>query len=220
MLRPRTLTSILVGLAAALALAPAALATTTEIGAIGDKAVGTPSCPTNCIAVTRTTGYQQTVGATAGLYRVPRDGTIVAWTITLGTPNKKQVSFFDENYGGEAQAGLAVLDMGKKARARTIALSPVVKLTPWFGKSAQFALAQTIPVKKDQVIAISVPTWAPALAVGLGADSAWRASRTSACKDQATTQLQTAQTLNQLTQYNCKYATARLTYSATLVSTP
>jgi hypothetical protein len=220
MLRPRTLIPTLVGLAAALALAPAALATTTEIGATGDKAVGTPSCPTNCIAVTRTTGYQQTVGNTAQLYRVPRDGTIVAWTVTLGTPNKKQISFFDENYGGEAQAGLAVLEMGKKARARTVALSPIVKLTPWFGKSAQFALATTIPVKKDQMIALTVPTWAPTLAVGLGADSAWRASRTEACKDQATTQLQTAQTLNQLTQYNCKYATARLTYSATLISTP
>jgi hypothetical protein len=208
------------GLAAALALAPSALATTTEIGPTGDKAIGTPSCPTNCIAVTRTTGYQQSVAGANGSFRIPRDGRIVAWTVSLGTPGKKQISFFDDNYGGEAQAGLAVLHLGTKRRARTVALSPIVKLTPYFGKTAQFPLEQTIAVKKDDVVALTVPTWAPALAVGLGADSAWRASRTDKCTDQATTQLQTAQALDQLTQYNCKYATARLTYSATLISTP
>jgi hypothetical protein len=220
MLRPLSLISTLGALAATLALAPAAMATITEIGPAGDKAIGTASCPTNCIAVTRTTGYQQTVAGATGVFRAPRDGTIVAWTISLGAPGKKQVTFFDDNYGGEAQAGLAVLTLGIKSRARTVALSPLVKLTPWFGKTAQFALATTIPVKKDDVIALTVPTWAPALAVGLGNDTAWRASRIDKCKDQATTQLQTAQALNQLTQYNCKYATARLTYSATLISTP
>jgi hypothetical protein len=219
MLAPRKTIPAL-GLLAALALAPAAQAKITEIGPTGAKAIGTPSCPTNCIAVTRTTGYQQRVAGEPVLYRVPTDGKIVAWTITLGKPGKKQVKFFDDNFGGEPQAGIAVLTTGIKHRARTLALSPLVKLTPYFGMSAQFALDQSIKVSKNDMIALNVPTWAPALAVGLGKDSSWRASRTGKCKDQATTQLQTSQTVDQLTQYACMYNTARLTYSATLISTP
>jgi hypothetical protein len=64
-----------------------------------------------------------------------------------------------------------------------------------------------------------VPTWAPALALGLGSDSAWRAVRPrNVCTD---TQGQAAQTkLNLLARYRCVYRTARLTYSATLVTKP
>ena len=48
----------------------------------------------------------------------------------------------------------------------------------------QFPLAKSIPVKKGWVVALTVPTWAPALAVGLGADTSWRASRgKGTCED-------------------------------------
>ncbi|UGS37661.1 hypothetical protein [Capillimicrobium parvum] len=221
MLRPNFTIPALTAVLGALALAPAANAEIKEVGPTGAAATGTPSCPTNCIAVTRTTGYQQSVGGTNGVFRVPADGRIVAWSVQLGLPGKKQVKFFNDNYGGEAQAGLAVLTTGTKARARLVAQSPVMKLTPFFGKTVQFPLETTLAVKKDEVIALTVPTWAPALAVGLPADTAWRASRDSACKAQATTQTQTAQTtIGDLKQYLCKYTTARLTYSATLVTNP
>jgi hypothetical protein len=207
------------GLLAALAFAPAAQALITEVGATGASATGTPSCPADCIAVTRTTGYQAKVGPDRGLYVVPRRGRIVAWSITLGKPSKKQAEFFADNFGGEAQAGIAVLRTGSKLRARTVAVSPLINLTPYFGTTVQFPLAQTIKVEKGMVIALNVPTWAPALAVGLPSETSWRASREDKCKDQATTQLQTSQEVDQLTQYRCLYKTARLTYSATLVST-
>ena len=204
---------------ALLAIAPAAEATITEVGATGDKATGSPSCPADCIAVTRTTGYQAKVGPDRGLYVVPRKGRIVAWSITLGKPGKRQSDFFAENFGGEAQAGIAVLRTGSKLRSRTVALSPLIALKPYFGNTVQFALAESIKVEKGNVIALNVPTWAPSLAVGLPAETSWRASREDKCKDQATTQLQTSQQVDQLTQYNCLYKTARLTYSATLIST-
>ncbi|MEZ5121217.1 MAG: hypothetical protein R2736_06540 [Solirubrobacterales bacterium] len=210
-----------IALLGALALAPVADAQITEVGPTGTAAAGTPSCPTNCIAVTRTTGYQQSVDGKVGAFRVPADGRIVAWTVTLGTPGKKQVKFFDDNYGGEAQAGIAVLNMGKKARATLQAQSPTVKLTPYFGQTVQFPLAETLPVEKNDIVALTVPTWAPALAVGLTHGAAWRASRQSACKAQSTTQQQTAQTtVGETKQYVCKYLTARLTYTATLVTNP
>jgi len=64
-----------------------------------------------------------------------------------------------------------------------------------------------------------VPSWAPALALGFGNDTSWRASRPkSGCK---TTTAQTTQTgVGTAVQYYCLYQTARLTYSATLISTP
>ena len=83
----------------------------------------------------------------------------------------------------------------------------------------QFPLAKSIPVKKGWVIALTVPTWAPALAVGLGADTSWRASRgKGTCEDTSTNTVQTQ--ANQLAQYYCLYKTARLAYSATLVTAP
>jgi len=64
-----------------------------------------------------------------------------------------------------------------------------------------------------------VPTWAPTLALGLGKGNVWKASRDrDSCDD---TQTQSAQTdINDLQQYKCKYRTARLAYSATLITTP
>jgi hypothetical protein len=57
------------------------------------------------------------------------------------------------------------------------------------------------------------------LGLGLGRDSVWRASRAKdACDD---TQTQSAQAdVQDLTQYKCAYRTARVTYSATLITTP
>jgi hypothetical protein len=74
-------------LAAVLALAAAspASAAIVEVGKIA--AEHAPSCPaTPCLAVSRTTGYQAKVGADRGLFVIPQDGKIVAWTITLGKP--------------------------------------------------------------------------------------------------------------------------------------
>ena len=56
----------------------------------------------------------------------------------------------------------------------------------------QFPLKKSIPVKKGQIVALTVATWAPALAVSLGGDTSWRAARgRGKCEDTAG---QTAQT--------------------------
>ena len=146
---------------AALALPASASAEIIEIGKVDPPP--TPSCPTRpCLAVSRTTGYQAKIGPTRGVMTIPKDGSIVAWTIGLGKPGKKQ--------------------------------------TGW-------------------IVALTVPTWAPALAVGLGADTSWRASRgKGTCEDTSTNTVQTQ--ANQLAQYYCLYKTARLAYSATLVTAP
>ena len=74
-------------------------------------------------------------------------------------------------------------------------------------------------MKKGDVVALTVPSWAPALALGFGGDTSWRASRPrSGCTSTSTQTSQTA--IGSLVQYYCLYQTARLTYSATLISTP
>src|SRR5258707_3198710 len=214
---------IFAGVLLALALPAAAPAQLSEVGVLGTTNPATvASCPaTPCLAVSRTTGFQVKVGSARNPIGVPRDGPIVAWTITLGRPNATQIKFFNTNEGGVSEAAIAVLRPQPKPNLtyKLIAESPVLKLQPYFGKTAQFPLETTIKVKKGDEIALTVPTWAPALALGFGNDTSWRASRPK--KQCTTTSAQTAHTqINTSVQYFCLYQTARLTYSATLISTP
>jgi hypothetical protein len=190
---------------AALALPAAASAKLTEIGDVQPAA--TPACPAKpCYALTRTTGYQAKIGTKRGTHVIPRAGRIVAWSITLGKPGKKQVKFFDDN-------------LGAKLRYRVVGQGEPQKLQPYFGTTVQFALERSIPVNKGYVVAITTPTWVPALAVNLPTDTSWRASRAKGTCDE--TSKQTAQTgTNTLAQYYCLYRGARLTYSATFIPDP
>ena len=204
------------------AVAPAAIQ---ELGIVPASSTPTvtsavPSCPgTPCLAVSRTTGYQAKVGTTRSPFVVPTDGRIVAWTITLGAPKPSQITFFNANEGGPASAAIAVLAPGKSLNYSLVAQSPAQLLQPYFGGSVQFPLTTTLPVKKGDVIALTVPTWAPSLALGYAGDTSWRASR---AKNQCTTtNTQTSlSTIGTSVQFFCLYKTARLTYSATLVTNP
>ncbi len=209
--------------ALALAVPAVAPATLTEVGVIGATTPTTvPSCPGSpCLAVSRTTGFQVKVASANNLLSAPRAGTIVAWTITLGNPNTTQIKFFNANEGGPSEAGIAILAPQRKPNLtyKLVAQSPLVKLQPYFGKTAQFPLETTIPVKKGYIVALTVPSWAPALALGFANNTSWRASRPkSGCTSTSSQTTQT--TIGSAVQYYCLYQTARLTYSATLISTP
>lgn len=219
----RVITAIVAGCGLALTLPAGSLATLTEVGAIPATTPPTvPSCPTpTCLAVSRTTGFQVKVESNVNPESPPRAGTVVAWTIALGKPNAAQIKFFNANEGGPASAGIAILRPLKSPKLgfQLVGQSPLVQLEPYFGKTAQFPLASTLPVKKGDVVALTVPSWAPALALGFGKGTSWRASRAKGkC---TTTGTQTAHVaVGSTVQYYCLYQTARLTYSATLISTP
>jgi hypothetical protein len=219
--RIKTFTAAFAVLALAIpAAAPAKLAEVGVLGATNPPTVA--SCPGSpCLAVSRTTGFQVKVGKSTHPMSVPRNGSIVAWTITLGKPNATQTKFFNTNEGGASEAGIAILRPQPKPNLsyKLVAQGPTVKLEKYFGKTAQFPLETTIPVKKGDEVALTVPSWAPALALGFGNDTSWRASRQK--KQCTTTSSQTAHTqIGTPVQYFCLYQTARLTYSATLISTP
>jgi hypothetical protein len=213
----RTLIALLTA-GAALAAPAVAAAEVIEIGQV--PPASPPSCPTKpCLAVSRTTGYQAKVGTSRGVVTVPKDGRIVAWAIALGNPGAQQTTFFNQRLGGESEAQITILNPRRKLRSRVVAQGEPQKLQPYFGSVPQFALQKSIRVRKGWVVALTVPTWAPALAVGLGADTSWRASRgRGKCEDTST---QTAQmAADQLAQYFCLYRTARLTYTATMIADP
>jgi hypothetical protein len=213
--RPRLIAAAGALLAALVCAAPAS-ARIVEIGAAAAEA--TPTCPSSpCLAVSRTTGYQAKVVDSRAAYVVPSGGRIVAWTISLGNPDQRQIDFFNSNYG-DASAGLTILRRGKRLYHRVMAATPVMDLQSYFGQKVQFPLERSIPVKKGYVVALTVPTWAPALTQLLDDGSSWRASRAKGkCDD---TDSQTAQTRpGTRVQYRCLYK-ARLTYSATLITNP
>ncbi len=203
---------------ATVAVPAAAPARIIELGVT--KRAPHPSCPEDpCLAVSRTTGYQGKIDGKDQIFSVPRDGRIVAWTVVLGDPNAKQLKFFNTTLGGEPSAGITVFQPGKKYAATIVAESPVMRLTDYLGERVQFPLERSIPVLRKQRVALTVPTWAPALAVGLPGRTSWRASRPKdQCDDTST---QTAQTsIGSTTVFGCRYKTARLTYKVTMITNP
>jgi hypothetical protein len=230
--RPRRLAALLAvgALAAAIALAAA----TGEAGAapktvvLGAAAPANPSCPDSCQAIGKTTGFQNTIGRTKSPFAAPFTGKIVAWSIKLSRPSTKQVEFFEDFFEGTAQARVSVLKpIMKKIKAgqpvyKLKGQTPLEHLAPFFGTTTTFALQEPLKVKEGQIVALTVPTWAPAFAVGLGGDTAWQASRKrTKCNKATDIQAGRAQQgLGSDRTYGCVYKTARLLYSATVVARP
>lgn len=202
----------------AAAVVPAvASAKLSELGLMADGARG--SCPDACQAMTRATGYQAKVGPSRELYRAPANGRIVAWSLALGKPGPKQTAFFEERYGGTSQAAVVVLAPGSKLRRTVVRKAPLERLTDYFGTTVQFPLAKALRIRKGQYVGLTVPTWAPALQIGLPSDTSWRSSRAAGgCLD-VTTQFALLGSRT-FALFRCLYRTARLTYSATFIPDP
>jgi hypothetical protein len=222
--RQRAAKAVVAAALAASAMLPAgASATLTELGTFPDAVRG--SCPGNpldaesCQALTRTTGYQAKIGPDRGLYQAPADGRIVAWTVGLGNPSKKQLDFFEERYGGGPQAAVVILDPDAKLVRNVVAKSSLQKLADYLGRTVQFPLAVTLPIKKDQYVALTVPTWAPVMQLGLGPETSWRSSRAATgCLDITTQFAMVGKRTSAM--FRCLYKGVRLTYSATFISDP
>lgn len=206
----------------ALAVPAAAYAVLSTITSPPDP-IAIASCPgttaTPCTVVSRTTAEQVQVGATSAPFRVTTTGRIVGWQITLSSPTATQIHYFDVNEGGTSQAAIAVIRQVRGLGYRLEASSPLVHLSPYFGGTASFALTTSIPVQAGDVVALTVPTWVPALELQAGRKTAWRASRgASACNDVTA---QTAQTApGSIVDYDCIYRTALLAFGAIEISTP
>ena len=191
-----------------------------EVGLPADSPFPEASCPENCQAIGQVTGFQVQLGTNRNPFLLRRRGKIVAFTIRLGRPNADQIQFFTNLFGGRPQVRLALLKGSRRGRRyRLKAQSEVFNLAPYYGSSPTFALDRPLQVEPNYTVALTVPTWAPAFTVNLGADQAWRSSRArSDCAD--VSQPAAQQTVNSLRTYRCFYRTARLLYSATFIPDP
>ena len=216
-MRAMTRLLLLAVLAATFLVPPAASAALTELGALPSGTTG--SCPQGpCEAVTRATAYQAKVGPSRNLYRAPAGGRVVAWSLALGDPSADQVRGFNEAFG-QPQAALVILRPGASLRHRVVHKGPMTGLTPWLGRTAQFPLPRTLPVREGDLIAVTVPTWAPILRPGEPGTTSWRASRPAAeCRDVTTQRAMLGRRTT--ADFSCLYRTVRLTYSATFVPYP
>jgi hypothetical protein len=180
-----------------------------------------PSCPNQpCQAIGSVTGFQVNNGQTNLPFRVPRDGKITHWTLTLAQPTNSQRSFFNGFFGTPPEARLAILHRvpGTNPPRYTLRRQGSIKvLSPYLGQTVRFG--SNLKVEKDDIVGITVPTWAPAFAQNLAANNVWRASREPGTCTNSTDirQGEPQQKVGSRRTYGCKYTTARLLYTATLV---
>lgn len=228
-------------LAAALLLAALVAAAVAWPGSAGSappptvllgKTPGTPrpACPgtarRECQAVGSVTGFQAVVGREGQPYMAPFDGRLVAWSITLSRPNRKERAFFDDLFGSAPKARVSVLRRVKGSRPpvfKMVRQSPIQVLTPYLGHTPVFALTHPLAVLKGQVVALTIPTWAPALAIDLNGNNTWRGSRKAGTCSSSEKDIEASnpqQRVGSRRQYGCYFSTSRVLYTATLVKKP
>jgi hypothetical protein len=204
---------------------------------LGAATPALPSCPTNCQAIGKTTGFQTNITGAKNPFIVSVRGRVVAWSIKTGAPstkpnpqnnNQSDYDFFSKTFGGPPRARVAVLKpIMKSIKAgkpiyKLKSQSPVEDLSSYLGQTTTFTLDTPLRVKPNNVVALTVPTWAPAFAINQSADTKWAASRKKGkCNDTADILAGAPQdALGTQRSYGCVYNTARLLYSATVVADP
>ena len=206
-----------------------------ELGATASPLVA-PVCPpgvkpANCFIIqTQVTGLETIRDGVAYPTTVTKAGQIVAFTLGLSALDsnratvKKDIHFLDSAYGGVPQAAITVLRrVGPASQHQwkvTQESSPMVHLIPYLGQVVQFPLAKPLPVAPGDVVALTVPTWAPVLSFNLPVKLfAYRQSR-SDCKNSPSPTEQAQLLIGSSTRYLCDYPGWRVEYTATEITTP
>jgi len=207
------------------------------------KTAETPpaSCPgkivngveiTPCRVEGHVTGFQSIADGVPRPYEAPFEGKIVAWSITLAKPSTTEtktttdeVGFFNDFLGAPSQARIGILrpiEDSKPPKYKLVRQSPLETLNPYFGSTPVFALDHPLTVLKGQIVALTIPTWAPMFAFNVSAENTWRGSRLpEQCSSREDIQNGNPQQgVGKIKTYGCYYSNARLLYTATLVKKP
>lgn len=217
-------------LAVVMSAAPAS-AEAGRVKVLGAAKSGPASCPDNCLVEAKVTGFQAWIGKRKNPFRVPAHGRIVAWSIKLGNPAQADRKFFNERFGA-SQARISILKPIKirkrgrvvKTKYKLLRQSPLQGLQPFFGTVTTFGLQRSLKVRKGNIVALTMPTWAPAFSVAQ--PGRWRASRVPSKKRGPCTTKKGFANLNAgdahmqkgtQRRYGCAYKGARLLYTARFI---
>ena len=187
---------------------------------------------TPCRVEGHVSGFQSIADGIAKPYEAPYEGKIVAWSITLSKPSPTEtetttdeVAFFDEFLGEPSEARIGILKPVEGTTPPQYTLvrqSPLEVLNPYFGTTPVFALKHPLTVLQGQVVALTVPTWAPMFAFNVSSENTWRGSGLPEhCSSKEDIQNGNPQQgVGKTKTYGCYYSNARLLYTATLVKAP
>jgi hypothetical protein len=211
----------LVALLILVAAAVAATSSRTTVVLGGTATMPDPSCPElPCQAVGSVTGFQVSTEQGSLPFRVRKDGKVKAWTLTLAEPTSKQRSFFNGFFGTPPEARVSILrrvPSTEPPRYNLRRQGSVHVLSPYLGQTVKFGA--NLKVEKGDIVGLTIPTWAPAFAQALSAKNSWRASREPG-KCTNTTDVRQGEPQEKVgtrATYGCRYSTARLLYTATVV---
>ncbi len=235
--------SVLAALVAAAVVLPAAAsAQEVQLGVTTSPLIS-PTCPagatsTQCtILLTEVTAYATLRDGVKSPLQVTQSGVISSFSVGLTsrtTITSAVLKSQDSKYGGSPEVQLTVLrPVGTTANPayRVVAQSAVFNVLNQLGQVAEFPLVMPLPVVRGEVVALTVPTWAPVLSIELDTSkfsySQSRAkstttsgtSSTSSCN--ATAKVDLSQiTIGALSNYTCNYPGSRIEYSALEIVTP
>lgn len=200
-----------------------------------------PSCPGKivngievipCRVEGHVTGFQAMAAGVEQPYEAPFDGKVVAWSISLARPSRhdtgttaNEVGFFNDFLGTPSEARIGVLrpvEGSKPPKFTLVRQGPIEILNHYFGSRVIFALEHPLTVLRGQIVALTVPTWAPMFAVNVSGENTWRGSRQPKhCSSRPDIQSgHPQQGVGKTKTYGCYYSDARLLYTATLVKQP
>lgn len=198
------------------------------------------------IALDQTTVYQTQSDGTANPDLITSPGVIAAFSVGIsglyiqGASLSSLLASADSRYGGPPSVQLTVLrPLANRPGKRwaVAAQSPVIQLKHFIsgqagGSVTEFPLLAPIPVVRGEMVAITIPTWAPILSIGMATtqfayvqshspqvSTAAGASKRASCQnDVSPTRAQL--TLGQQAEYRCAYTGARVEYSALEITAP
>jgi hypothetical protein len=203
------------------------------LGAVKDTPK--PQCPGDtCNVFGTVTGFGVSSNGNKGIYRIPSDGRIVAWSVEMSKPDKTNLATIHnalgehKKYGTDAVARLAILKHKKnkkggknKSRYTLAKQTPVINVTPNFGHKPIYTLKKPLKVKRGQVAALTSPTFVPNYAAaGGGNANAWKASRSSGkCSNDEAASAKPQMRKGTTRSYGCTFSSTRILYYAYFVKT-
>jgi hypothetical protein len=169
------------------------------------------------------TAIQTVTGGVPSPMKVRHAGRLVAFHVGLAQLSEAQLGNLLRSYGGERpRVEITVLRpvrVGGKRAWRVAAHSRAYPVQTYLGTVKRISLRPAIPLSSGQVIALTVPTWAPVLTYGLaGPRFQWRAGQSQTPGDCTEPALDVALlTIGATSQFECSYTGGRVEYSATEV---